>query len=131
MRNQYDILCDIQKAGYNVVTCGECGDVFLHDSDQEELVCPYCEFTGDVCDFPDLFYEGWKMQKPKPKPKKHIGFQIESADGLHDIPSGYSSFQILSMATVNDFFENSDYKYTHQWKIVPVYEGEIENPSFI
>ena len=28
--DQYDILMDMQKVGFNVVTCGRCGEVFLH-----------------------------------------------------------------------------------------------------
>ena len=59
MRKQYDILQDIQGAGYNVVTCGNCGDVLLHDIKQEEITCPYCNYQSDPCDFPDLFYQGW------------------------------------------------------------------------
>jgi len=68
MRNQLDIMRDIQEAGYNIVTCGECGAVMLHDSYQTVLTCPYCEHTSECCDFPDLFYENWEndiMRKKK------------------------------------------------------------------
>ena len=27
---QYQILMEIQQVGYNAVTCGQCGDMFLH-----------------------------------------------------------------------------------------------------
>lgn len=40
----------------NVVTCGECGEVFGHKLNAETLTCPYCEFQADICDFPDLYY---------------------------------------------------------------------------
>ena len=59
MRNQYDILLDIQAKGHNVVTCGDCGHVLLHDTGQEELTCPYCGFEDDISSFPDLFYKNW------------------------------------------------------------------------
>ena len=48
MRNQLEILEDIQSKGFNVVTCGDCGQVMLHDelkSFEEELTCPFCGFT--------------------------------------------------------------------------------------
>ena len=40
----------------NIVTCGSCGRVFAHELGVEELTCPYCKWTSDICDFPDLFY---------------------------------------------------------------------------
>ena len=67
MRDQYTILQDIQAKGYNVVTCGECGYVLLHDIKQEEIECPYCHYTSDPCDFPDLFYQGWEGGKKNEK----------------------------------------------------------------
>lgn len=47
-----------QKAKVNIVTCGNCGAVFLHKLREEELQCPYCEFKSEPCDFPDYLYEG-------------------------------------------------------------------------
>ena len=32
LNEQLKILQEIQELGYNVVTCGHCGDVFLHRS---------------------------------------------------------------------------------------------------
>ena len=46
-------------AGVNVVTCGECGQVFYHEIKEGNLVCPHCGYESEQCDFPDLFYEGW------------------------------------------------------------------------
>ena len=60
MRTQLNILEDIQGKGHNVVTCGQCGAVLLHDIKQEEIKCPMCKFIGEPCDFPDLFYPGWE-----------------------------------------------------------------------
>ena len=47
----------VMGANVNIVTCGMCGDVMLHDPDDVELTCPYCDFVGEPCDFPDLFLE--------------------------------------------------------------------------
>lgn len=63
-REQYKLAQDIlNKTGYNIVTCGNCGDVLLHDTNDvdsegtsNDIVCPSCGFKGESCDFPDLFY---------------------------------------------------------------------------
>lgn len=49
-----DILQQMQKAGFNVTTCGDCGEVKLHKLGAEELTCEYCGFTEEICWFPDL-----------------------------------------------------------------------------
>ena len=62
-KEQYDMAQDIlNKTGYNIVTCGDCGDVLLHDTNDvdsegtsNDIVCPSCGFKGESCDFPDLF----------------------------------------------------------------------------
>ena len=42
----------------NIVSCGNCGDVFLHRIAVIDINCPYCDFTSDPCDFPDLLHRG-------------------------------------------------------------------------
>ena len=54
---QYIMARQIQDAGFNVVTCGTCGDVMLHRMDEEDIECPHCGFTSEPCDFPDFFHE--------------------------------------------------------------------------
>lgn len=39
----------------NIVTCGNCSDIFTHKKEQQELTCPHCKYHSDACDFPDLF----------------------------------------------------------------------------
>lgn len=46
----------MNKIILNIVTCGECGDVFAHKEGVETLTCPYCEYNDDICQFPDLLY---------------------------------------------------------------------------
>lgn len=46
-----------QLAKVNIVNCGMCGGVFLHEIGIEEITCPYCNFTSDPCNFPDFIYE--------------------------------------------------------------------------
>lgn len=49
----------MQRYGLNLVNCGDCGCIFLHNVNAEELTCPYCKFTSEPCDFPDFIYEGY------------------------------------------------------------------------
>jgi hypothetical protein len=45
-------------ASINIVTCGNCGCVLLHDRMDEEIECASCKSVMDICDCPDLWYEG-------------------------------------------------------------------------
>ena len=55
---QYQLQQEIvDRARINVVTCGQCGDVFYHRLEEEELECPQCKFTSEPADFPDLYYQ--------------------------------------------------------------------------
>ena len=46
------------KLGINIVTCGECGHVLLHGTDDsDDIECPHCGFKSESCDFPDFFHE--------------------------------------------------------------------------
>ena len=61
--------------------------------------------------------------------KKFVGYQIESADRMHSIPDGFFSFQILSMATVDNFFTEN--KTNGEWVVIPIYDGDIEEPKYV
>lgn len=61
IKNQLDLQFKIQQKGFNIVTCGRCGDVLLHEVNDEDIECPHCDFVSDPCDFPDLFYEGIEL----------------------------------------------------------------------
>ena len=63
-QEQLDLMNHIRHyANVNMVTCGHCGTILLHNSnkefDKEPLVCFSCktEFT-DASDCPDYWYEG-------------------------------------------------------------------------
>ena len=45
-------------ASINIVTCGNCGCVLLHDRMDDEIECASCKSVMDICDCPDLWYEG-------------------------------------------------------------------------
>lgn len=61
--NQLALMDDIRaKANINIVTCGHCGSVLLHEvksiNDNNTIVCFDCEREMDLSDCPDLFYTG-------------------------------------------------------------------------
>lgn len=49
-------------ANVNIVNCGNCGSIVLHErvpiEVDSDINCPYCDFTSDPCDFPDFLYSG-------------------------------------------------------------------------
>jgi len=51
----------VATSGVNLVTCGSCGSVMLHEAKQEEIECPFCDHISEPCDFPDYFYEGFEL----------------------------------------------------------------------
>jgi len=46
------------KSNINMVTCGNCGTVLLHEREVEEIDCFGCKTKMDVCDCPDYWYSG-------------------------------------------------------------------------
>ena len=45
------------KTNINIVTCGSCGTVILHEMlKEDDIVCFDCGIESDQCDFPDLIY---------------------------------------------------------------------------
>jgi hypothetical protein len=48
----------IALASINIVTCGHCGSVLLHELNDELIECACCKHELDQSDCPDLWYEG-------------------------------------------------------------------------
>ena len=59
MEQQFEILRRMQEDGYNVVTCGNCGDVVLLELNVAQrcldVQCPHCKETMEYSDMPDLY----------------------------------------------------------------------------
>lgn len=80
-----------------------------------------------------------KHKEPQEKEKLNtvnlIGYQIESNDGQHEIPDCFHSFEVITTIEIADLWirlekmtpENGQFR----WVIVPVFEGDIEEPTFI
>lgn len=54
---QIEIQENMQKVGFNIVTCGSCGAVLLHETAEETIEC-FCGKEMDLSDCPDLWYTG-------------------------------------------------------------------------
>jgi len=48
----------IALANINIVTCGHCGSVLLHELNDKPIECASCKHELEQCDCPDLWYEG-------------------------------------------------------------------------
>jgi hypothetical protein len=71
-QKQLDLMNDIRaKANINIVTCGNCGTILLHEmelisdiefisfkDDDNSIECYDCKTKMDLCDCPDLWYDG-------------------------------------------------------------------------
>ena len=67
----------IALANINIVTCGHCGCVLLHELNDELIECASCKHELDQCDCPDLWYEGCQNNSEfdEPEPTKQISVE--------------------------------------------------------
>ena len=56
VERQIELQEQMQRAGLNVVECGNCGTVLLHETGDEDIDC-FCG-TRNLSDCPDLYYSG-------------------------------------------------------------------------
>lgn len=56
VERQVELQSKLQSAGFNIVECGSCGSVLLHEVGEDEIDC-YCGVM-DISDCPDLYYDG-------------------------------------------------------------------------
>ena len=93
LRQQTELQYEMQKAGLNLVDCGNCGSTLIHETmtrvgDMYDITCPYCGYTSEPCDFPDHFHEGFESQQNfKTMTKKEIieDLTYKVADIKHDL----------------------------------------------
>ena len=52
---QLELQSKIQSAGFNIVTCGNCDSVLLHEIGDEKIDC-LCGINMDLSDCPDYWY---------------------------------------------------------------------------
>ena len=62
--DQLDLMNEIRKqSNINMVTCGNCGTILLHEmklisDDENSIECFGCNTKMELCDCPDLWYNG-------------------------------------------------------------------------
>lgn len=55
----------VQKlANVNIVTCGNCGTVLLHEMNEDDIECFNCRRVMEQSDCPDFWYEGVQDNLP-------------------------------------------------------------------
>lgn len=59
-----------------------------------------------------------------------VGYQIESTDGMHEIPDGLYSFEVFTTKDEADKWldENNP---AGSWKIIPIHDGDIEGVTYV
>ena len=60
--HQIELQERIQKIGFNIVTCGNCGEILLHETKDETINC-FCGQTMALSDCTDYWYNGMENNK--------------------------------------------------------------------
>lgn len=71
-----------------------------------------------------------RKRKPGSRKKTIVGYQIESRDGKQNIPEGQYSFCIYNLAFVHEWFA-ADPGRVREWCIIPIFDGDVEEPTFV
>lgn len=83
-QEQLNLMDDIRaKANINMVTCGHCGTILLHEmksiNEDNTIVCFGCKREMDLSDCPDYWYEGCiensEFDEDEPEPTKEISVE--------------------------------------------------------
>jgi hypothetical protein len=54
---QIELQEKMQGLGLNIVSCGNCGEILIHESGDKKIDC-FCDAEMDLCDCPDFWYRG-------------------------------------------------------------------------
>ena len=69
------------------------------------------------------------------KTKYIIGYQIISNDGKNELPECFYSFEVIPDVSVAECWlhleKNSPEYGEFRWNLSPIFEGDIEEPTFI
>jgi hypothetical protein len=69
----------VNKLGYDLVTCGNCGTVQFIDNAIEDSKCYQCGFVGESSDYPSLFFDGMTIIR-EVKANDKFGTPLEEGD---------------------------------------------------
>ena len=64
--------------------------------------------------------------------RKFLGYQIVDED-THDVPEGFYSFTVIVDALkLTSFFETQKGEDEPcKWIVIPIFEGDVEEPTFV
>lgn len=66
--------------------------------------------------------------------KQLLGYQIVSRTDNSDLPGCFTSFEVLEYSAANQWLALEHFNPEHgtfRWVLLPVFEGDIENFTFI
>jgi len=69
----------IDKMGYDLTTCGNCGTVQFIDNAFEDSTCYQCGFVGESGEYPSLFFDGMTIVR-EVKATDRFGTTLEEGD---------------------------------------------------
>lgn len=113
---------EIQRvSSITIVNCGSCGSVVLHKmkaDQQEDIVCPYCGFESDPCDFPDFLYRGMESSEVFDEPKA-ISSYIDVDDVIKIATSlGMNPDIDVIEQVLRDYDSESENDPTATWELI-------------
>ncbi len=117
--NQIELMNHIRTyANVNIVTCGNCGSVILHETDLEDTITCYdCKSEMDLSDCPDLFYTGIENSAV---------FNEELGEVGDELTSEITSADVIEVA----FNLNLNPTLSQIHEVLRLYDGEAkEDPT--
>lgn len=104
---------EIQRlANINIVNCGNCGEILLHRTttiqDTEDIMCPYCHFESEPCDFPDFLFSGMELSDAFDEEPK-----TDATDLLEDAMSQITIAKLKSLEYGEEVELNEEYTLYH------------------
>jgi len=119
-QEQLDLMNDIRaKANINIVTCGHCGTILLHEmksiNEENTIVCIGCDNEMELCDCPDLWYEGCIGEFFEDEPTKQISAE-DIVKVAMDLGINPSIAEINEVLKYYDSEENQD--PTATWELI-------------
>ena len=83
----------VDKMGYDLTTCGNCGTVQFIDNAVEDSTCYQCGFVGESGEYPSLFFDGMTIIR-EVKANDKFGTPLEEGDEVVVISDDLGEFGI-------------------------------------
>ena len=60
---QIKLQSKMQSAGFNLVNCGNCGTLLIHEIGDDKTIDCFCGSEMNLSDCPDYWYEGLELSE--------------------------------------------------------------------